>query len=88
MMLDEQRRKLREKKLRFQRLWGQLSAKWPPRSPGRVVAIQPEQNVYDALCRLKERHGMRSIKEAAYKALVVGIEELKDVPPVPDGPWK
>lgn len=87
-MLDEQRRKLREQQMRFRRLWSVLSEKWPPKDRGRVVAVQPEPNVYDDLCRLKDKHQMRSLKEAAYKALVVGIHELKDVPPVPDGKWK
>jgi hypothetical protein len=82
--VEDMKRRMRHRKRQLKKAWKILGVTWPPEDRGKTVAFQPDQSVYERIRTLKEKHGMRSLKEAAYKAMLFGLDELESVPPSPE----
>lgn len=83
-MLDYQRWQLGEKKRRWDELRKIIAAPWAGDRgwEGRTIGLHLPMEVRNAAVRIQEKLGLKSMKEVLFKALVVGLKSLEDLPPV------
>lgn len=53
----------------------------PDRRPAKTLALKPEAEVHDKLKALGEKMGIRSKKEVARRAMLLGIAQLEELHP-------
>ncbi len=84
-MVEYQRWELAAKKKRWEELRKVLSQPWNGDRgwEGRTIGLHLPVEIRNAAVRLQERLGLRSMKEVLFKALIVGLRQLEELPVVP-----
>lgn len=85
--LDYQRWQLAEKKKRWDELRKIVATPWngDRNWDGRTIGLNLPNEIRNAAVQLQEKLQLRSMKEVLFKALIVGLKALDELPPVDGG---